>query len=118
MTRCSFRSLGAAFTDQAESGWDAVADAAAQQQQALALVRDGGKFVGVQPGNEPTSERDITVIAIVTRPDGPRLADLLTRVASGELPTRVHAVLPLEQAGDAHRTMAKGGVRGRIVLTP
>ena len=117
MTRCSFRSLGATLTDQAESGWDAVADAAAQQQQALALVRDGGEFVGVQPGNEPTSERDITVIAIVTRPDGPRLADLLTRVASGELPTRVHTVSPLEQAGEG-RPMAKGGVRGRIVLTP
>jgi NADPH:quinone reductase-like Zn-dependent oxidoreductase len=112
------RSLGAAFTDHAEPGWDAVADAAAQQQQALALVRDGGKFVGVQPGNEPTSEREISVVAVITHPDGSRLADLLTRAATGTLPTRIHAVLPLEQAGDAHRTMAKGGVRGRLVLTP
>jgi NADPH:quinone reductase-like Zn-dependent oxidoreductase len=112
------RSLGAAFTDQAEPGWDAVADAAAQQQYALALVRDGGTFIGVQPGNEPTPEREITVIAVITHPDGPGLADLLTRADAGTLPTRIHAVLPLEQAGDAHRTMAKGGVRGRFVLTP
>ncbi|HTW06668.1 MAG TPA: NADP-dependent oxidoreductase [Acidimicrobiales bacterium] len=112
------RSLGVAFIDQAESGWDAVADAAVLQQQALALVRDGGKFVGVQPGNEPASERDITVTAIVTRPDGSRLAGLLARAAYGRLPTRVRAVLPLEQAGDAHRAMANGGVRGRFVLTP
>jgi NADPH:quinone reductase-like Zn-dependent oxidoreductase len=112
------RRLGAAFTDQSEPGWDAVADAAALQQQGLTLVRDGGRFVGVQPGNEPTPERNIIVTAIVTRPDGPRLTDLLTRAANGELPTRIHAVLPLEQAGDAHRTIGKGGVRGRIVLTP
>jgi NADPH:quinone reductase-like Zn-dependent oxidoreductase len=112
------RSLGAGFTDQAEPGWDAVADAAAQQQQALALVRDGGTFVGVQPGNEPTPERGITVTAVITHPDGSRLGDLLARAATGALPARVHAVLPLEQAGEAHRTMAKGGVRGRFVLTP
>jgi NADPH:quinone reductase-like Zn-dependent oxidoreductase len=111
-------SLSAAFTDQAEPGWDAVADAAAQQQQALALVRDGGTFVGVQPGNEPSPEREITIIAVITHPNGPRLAELLTRAVTGKLPTRIHAVLPLERAGDAHRTVAKGGVRGRFVLTP
>jgi integrase len=60
----------------------------------------------------------ITVTSVVTHPDGIRLADLLTRAATGKLPTRVHAVLPLERAGDAHRIMAKGGVRGRFVLTP
>ena len=54
----------------------------------------------------------------MTQPDGPRLADLLARTASGELPARVHAVLPLAQVADAHRAMAKGGVRGRYVLTP
>jgi NADPH:quinone reductase-like Zn-dependent oxidoreductase len=112
------RSLGAAFTDRAEPGWDAAADAAAQQQQALGLVHDGGKFVGVQPGAEPTPERGISVASVVTHPDGTRLAELLTLAATGKLPTRIHAVLPLEQAGDAHRTMAKGGARGRFVLTP
>jgi NADPH:quinone reductase-like Zn-dependent oxidoreductase len=112
------RSLGADFTDHAERGWDAVADAAAIQDQALALVRDGGTFIGVQPGNEPAAERGISVTAVITHPDGNRLADLLTQAASGKLPTRIHAVLPLTRAGDAQRTMAKGGVRGRIVLTP
>jgi NADPH:quinone reductase-like Zn-dependent oxidoreductase len=112
------RSLGADFTDQAEPGWDAVADAAVLQHQALPLVRDGGTFIGVQPGNEPNTERGIRVTAVITHPDGGRLAELLSRAAIGKLPTRIHAVLPLEQAGDAHRTVAKGGVRGRIVLTP
>jgi len=112
------RSLGAGFTTRAASGWDAVADGAALQEQGLALVRDGGAFVGVRPNAVPATERGITVAAVVTHPDGPRLGDLLARTASGELPARVHTVVPLDQVADAHRAMAKGGVRGRYVLQP
>ncbi len=112
------RGLGADFTADAEPGWDAVADAAKLQERGLALVRDGGSFVGVQPGAEPDTERGITVAAVVSHPDGPRLGELLARTASGELPVRVHAVMPLDQVADAHRAMAKGGVRGRYVLKP
>ncbi|MBC9714875.1 NADP-dependent oxidoreductase [Streptomyces sp. TRM66268-LWL] len=112
------RGLGAEFTAQATPGWDAVADAAALQNKALALVRDGGAFVGVQPSARPAAERGIRVDVVVAHPDGTRLSGLLADVASGRLPARVHAVFPLEQAGDAHRAMAKGGVRGRIVLKP
>jgi NADPH:quinone reductase-like Zn-dependent oxidoreductase len=88
------------------------------QQRGLALVRDGGAFVGVQPSAEPATERGITVAAVVAHPDGPRLGGLLARTASGELPARMHAVVPLDQVADAHRAMAKGGVRGRYVLKP
>jgi NADPH:quinone reductase-like Zn-dependent oxidoreductase len=112
------RGLGADFTTEAEPGWDAVADGAVLQEQGMALVRDGGRFVGVQPSAEPAAERGITVDAVITHPDGPRLGDLLARTASGELPARVHAVLPLDQAADAHRAVANGGVRGRYVLQP
>ncbi|MEE2032673.1 NADP-dependent oxidoreductase [Rhodococcus chondri] len=112
------RGLGADFTTHADPGWDAVADAAVLQEQGLALVRDGGIFVGVRPNAEPPAERGITVAAVVAHPDGPRLRDLLTRAASGGLPTRVHATVPLEKAADAHRSVALGGVRGRYVLTP
>ncbi len=112
------RSLGAGFTTHAESGWDAVADGAVLQEQGLALVRDGGAFVGVRPNAVPATERGITVAAVVTHPDGPRLGDLLARTASGELPARVHTVVPLDQVADAHQAMAKGGVRGRYVLQP
>ncbi|MEQ4209093.1 NADP-dependent oxidoreductase [Actinopolymorpha sp. B9G3] len=112
------RGLGADFTTHAEPGWDAVADGAALQDGGLALVRDGGAFVGVRPNAEPAPERGITVVAVVTHPDGPRLGDLLARTASGELPARVHAVVPLDQVADAHRAVAKGGLRGRYVLEP
>jgi NADPH:quinone reductase-like Zn-dependent oxidoreductase len=112
------RGLGADFTTHAETGWDAVADGAVLQEQAIGLVRDGGAFVGVRPGNKPVSDRGITVAAVVAHPDGPRLRELLERAASGELPTRVHTVVALDRVADAHRAMAKGGVRGRYVLTP
>ena len=112
------RGLGADFTTHTEPGWDAVADGATLQEQGLALVRDGGVFVGVQPSAEPAPERGITVKAVVAHPDGPRLGDLLDRTASGELPARVHAVVPLDQVADVHRAVAKGGVRGRYVLKP
>ena len=112
------RGAGAGFSTHAGPGWDAVADGAVLQERGLALVRDGGAFVGVQPGAEPASERGITVAAVVVHPDGPRLGDLLARTASGELPARVHAVVPLGQAAGAHRALARGGVRGRYVLRP
>ena len=112
------RGLGADFIDHATPGWDAVADAAGLQEQGFALVRDGGAFVGVRPGSEPAAERGVTVAAVSVHADGPGLSELLARTASGELPARVHAVLSLDQAADAQRAIAKGGVRGRYVLKP
>ena len=112
------RSLGVDFTTHTEPGWDAVADGAVLQERGLALVRDGGTFVGVRPGAEPPAERGIIVAVVVTRPDGHRLGDLLARTASGELPARVHSVVPLDEVAEAHRAVAKGGVRGRYVLQP
>jgi NADPH:quinone reductase-like Zn-dependent oxidoreductase len=112
------RSLGANLTTHAERGWDAVADGAVLQEEGLALVRDGGTFVGVSPSAVPATERGITVVVVVAHADGPRLADLLARAASGELPARTHAVVPMDEVADAHRAVAKGGVRGRYVLKP
>lgn len=112
------RSFGADFTTHLQPGWDAVADAGALKERGLALVRDGGTFVGVQPSAEPAAERGITVLTVVTHTDARRLAELLARTASGDLPARVHAVVPMDQAADAHRAVAKGGVRGRYVLRP
>ncbi|CAL9435905.1 2-haloacrylate reductase [Streptomyces sp. enrichment culture] len=112
------RGLGADFTTTAEPGWDAVADGAVLQERGVELVRDGGDFVGMQPGSVPVGVRGVRVRVVVARPDGARLATLLAAAADGRLPTRVHAVLPLDRAADAHRAFAGGGVRGRYVLRP
>jgi NADPH:quinone reductase-like Zn-dependent oxidoreductase len=112
------RGLGADFTTEAAPGWDAVADGAVLQERGVALVRDNGLFVGVQPGQAPAEERGVTVRVVVTHPDGARLAQLLHAAGSGHLPARVHAVVPLDQVAAAHRAVATGGVRGRYVLRP
>jgi NADPH:quinone reductase-like Zn-dependent oxidoreductase len=112
------RGLGAEVITEPTGGWDAVADPAVLQEQAVALVRDGGQFVGVQSGAVPASERGVDVRAVAVHPDGARTVGLLERTASGELPARVAAVLPLDRAAEAHRAVAKGGVRGRYVLVP
>ena len=110
------RGLGADFTAEATGGWDAVADGAVLQEAGLALVRDGGLFVGVQPSAPPAAERGVTVRAVQVGPDPARLGELLARAATGGLPIRVQATLPLAEVADAHRAVAKGGVRGRYVL--
>lgn len=112
------RALGADFRTEAEPGWDAVVDTTSQQTWSLSPVRDDGSFVGVRPNLTPEPERGITVNILMVQSDGPRLGQLLTQAAAGRLPTRVHAVLPLSEAADAHRAMAKGGTRGRYVLEP
>jgi hypothetical protein len=75
------------------------------QERGLALVRDGGLFVGVQPGAAPARDRGITVRVVVAQPDGARLDQLLDATARGFLPARVHAVVPLDQVADAHRAV-------------
>jgi len=112
------RGLGADFTTEAAPGWDAVADGGVLQEQGVALVRDGGIFVGVQPSAPPSQERGVTVRVVVAHPDGALLAQLLDATARGHLPARVHAVVPLDQVAVAHHAVAKGGMRGRYVLQP
>ncbi|MFB7558509.1 alcohol dehydrogenase catalytic domain-containing protein [Streptomyces brevispora] len=112
------RGLGADFTTHAEPAWDAVVDPAQLNDRATALVRDGGAYVGLRPGLEPPAERGISVTSVVTAFDRTRLADLLARAAAGELPVRVHAVVSLDRAPEAHRATAKGGLRGRYVICP
>lgn len=112
------RGLGADFTTHAEPEWDAVVDPAQLNGAALKLVRDGGAYVGLRPGLEPAAERGISVASVVTAFDSARLADLLIRTASGELSARVYAVVSLDQAAEAHRATAKGGLRGRYIICP
>src|SRR5690606_27895743 len=60
------RRLGADHTAHAEPGWHAVVDAAVLHERGLALVRDGGAYVGVRPAAAPAAERGITVSVVET----------------------------------------------------
>ncbi len=105
--------LGTAVRRLVPGGVDAVVDAASLGYAALDAVRGGGAYVAVL-GGAPLPLRGIRVSNVWIRADGARLAEL---VASG-LRTRVAGTLPLEEVAEAHRRLAGGGVRGRLVLVP
>jgi len=97
---------------------DGVLDAAVIGAAALAYVRDGGAYAGVIPNTVPPAERGVRVEVVEVKADGARLAELAALVDRGVLTTRVAETYPLERAAQAHARLAKGGVRGRLVLTP
>ncbi|WP_329208541.1 NADP-dependent oxidoreductase [Streptomyces sp. NBC_00683] len=115
------RSLGAdRFVERgaAAGPFDAVLDAAVLGADALAYVRDDGDYVGVIPQAGPPGVRGIRVQVVEVAADGNRLAELVKLVDAGVLTPRVARTYPLEEATDAYRRLAEGGVRGRLVLVP
>jgi NADPH:quinone reductase-like Zn-dependent oxidoreductase len=55
---------------------------------------------------------------VQVQPDPGALAELVGRVVAGELTVRVAENLPLEAFHDAYARLGRGGLRGKIVLTP
>ncbi|MFD8566738.1 NADP-dependent oxidoreductase [Streptomyces sp. NPDC059639] len=98
--------------------FDGVIDAALLGDTALAPVRDGGTYIGVWPGQEPAPERGVRIDALDVRADGAQLAELSQLVDQGVLLARVTETFPLADAAAAHARLAKGGLRGRLVIVP
>jgi NADPH:quinone reductase-like Zn-dependent oxidoreductase len=110
--------LVAAVRAAEPDGVDGLLDAAIVGPSAVGAVRDGGAFVAVTAGVDPAPERGIRVATVGVRPNGAELAELVALVEAGKLTLRVADVYPFAKAGEAHARLAKGGVRGRLVLTP
>jgi NADPH:quinone reductase-like Zn-dependent oxidoreductase len=99
--------------------YDAVLDAAALHGPALAVVRDGGRYVGFKPGQPQQSERGITVTTIQVVPDGETLRALLRLAADGTVPVRIAGRAPLDEVSTAYeRGTSESGSRGRWLLVP
>jgi NADPH2:quinone reductase len=106
------------FRALAPDGVDAVIDGAAQHELIVAAVRDGGGLAVVRGWDGPV-DRDIRLHKVVVTDaatDHARLLQLRDQAGAGELTLRVADVLPADRAADAHRRLAEGGVRGRLVL--
>ncbi|MER7706645.1 NADP-dependent oxidoreductase [Kitasatospora sp. NPDC097605] len=99
-------------------GVDGALDTALLGVAALGAVRNRGSFVAVSAGAAPPGLRGIRVAHVWVAADGAALAGLAALAAHGELALRVADTLPLEHAGSAHRRLARGGLRGRLVLVP
>ncbi|MET9491049.1 zinc-binding dehydrogenase [Nocardia sp. NPDC006630] len=85
---------------------------------ALGAVRTRGRFVAVVGGAQPIPLRGITVMNQWIAADGAALSELVRSANHGQLTTRIAETLPLTEAVRAHQLLAKGGLRGRIVLIP
>ena len=100
-------------------GVDAILDAALLGPEVIGAVRDGGQLLAVRPyQGEP--ERDIAIHLVLVGQhlhEGHRIAELADLVTKGVLTLRIADVLPADHAAEAHRRLAVGGVRGRLVLT-
>jgi NADPH2:quinone reductase len=105
----------------ADAALDVIGGIAAKK--AFAAVRDDGRYVTVVPqfwvpDGQFASARGIEPITVLVEPNGSQLAELSSLAAAGELTTRVADRLPLEHAAQAHRQLATGGMRGKLILIP
>jgi NADPH:quinone reductase-like Zn-dependent oxidoreductase len=97
-------------------GVDTVINMTPQGPAMIAAIKDGGKFVTTRWDMMPPAERQISVRATLISPDAAMLTTLSDLAAAGELPLRVGATYPLEQASQAYAEFTTNPVRGRYVL--
>lgn len=99
-------------------GVDGLADGAVQNALVLPAVRDGGAIASVRPF-EGETERGITATTVWVREyarEQAKLDRLRQLVEDGAVTLRVARTFPAEEAGEAHRLLEAGGVRGRLVI--
>ena len=95
---------------------DAVLDPAGLGAAALAVARDGGRYVSFTGPVE--GERGIESAFVQVHPDGDRLGELLALTVSGRLPARLDRTFPLAEVAAAFDRVAEPGARGRVVVLP
>ncbi|MEE6288363.1 NADP-dependent oxidoreductase [Georgenia sp. MJ173] len=105
--------LEARLRDLAPEGVDAVADFAGDVlDTTLAVLNDGGRHVSItDPRVTDHGGRWLWV-----RPDGPRLAELLQRVADGGLQVHIDRTFPLDEVAEAFRVSQEGEAHGKLVI--
>ncbi|WP_020666553.1 quinone oxidoreductase family protein [Amycolatopsis nigrescens] len=106
------------FRACAPAGVDGVLDGAMLHELVVPAIRDRGGIAVIRGWDGPV-DRGIRVHPVwVTEgaTDHARLLRLRDQAEAGELTLRVADVLPADQAAKAHRRLADGGLRGRLVL--
>ncbi|TWD74813.1 NADPH:quinone reductase-like Zn-dependent oxidoreductase [Kribbella amoyensis] len=106
-----------AVRDVVPGGADGVVDGAVLGITAQEAVRDYGAHAHLV-GPTPWALRGISVHHILAHADRRALTELVQLVEKDILSTRVATTYPLADAATAYERLAKGGVRGRLVLIP
>jgi NADPH:quinone reductase-like Zn-dependent oxidoreductase len=101
-----------------QGGVDACIDTVGLGTRGVVCVRDGGAFVTSVPTAVPDGARGIAPQTVQVQPNAGALAELVGRVVAGELTVRVAEKLSFEAFHDAYARLERGGLRGKIVLTP
>lgn len=109
--------LNLAVREARPTGVDGAIDAALVGVGALDAVRNHGSFVSLV-GPTPPQLRGTSVRHLLVVADGNQLAELADLADAGVLEPRLADTYPLAEARTAYDRLAKGGVRGRLVLTP
>ena len=110
--------VAARIREAVPGGVDGLVDAAVMHTLALAAVRDGGGLAVVR-AFEGETERDIVIHPVRVRDyaeEQAKLDRLRQQVETGEVTLRVARTFGPEQAAEAHRLLAAGGIRGRLVI--
>jgi NADPH:quinone reductase-like Zn-dependent oxidoreductase len=110
--------LSAAVRRIVPAGVDGVVDAAVVGIGAQEAVRTGGYHVHLQGGPRPPQLRGITVEQLFIHANHAELDELAHLVEQNVISTRVAESYPLDEAMQAYKRLAEGGVRGRLVLVP
>jgi len=111
--------VAARIREQFPDGVDGLADGSVQDALVLPAVRDGGAVATVR-GYRGDGQRGLRMFPTLVRKvaqDRAALDRLRQQAEDGVLTLRVNRPLPAEEAAEAHRLLARGGVRGRLVLT-
>ncbi|WP_153503517.1 NADP-dependent oxidoreductase [Cumulibacter manganitolerans] len=106
------------FREHFPEGVDALADGAVLDEKALSAVKDDGKVATVRfwKGN---GERRLQFFPVMVRDyaeNHAALDRLRQQAEDGVVTLRVAKTFPAEQSAEAQQLLAKGGVRGRIIL--
>jgi NADPH:quinone reductase-like Zn-dependent oxidoreductase len=89
--------------------------------QSLQVLKPGGLLVAVPSGTPPellanAEAEGFRVKSFLVEPDGHALGEITDLIEAGEVRIEVEQVLPLGDAAEAHRRMASGRTRGKLVL--
>ncbi len=88
------------------------------QERSWAVLRDGGALIStlMQPSEERARARGIHAQSYVAEPNAIELTEIGRLIDADRVHPHLHAVYPLEEVAQAHRTLEQGHVRGKVVL--
>lgn len=97
---------------------EANAAAASIQERSWQVLKEGGCLVSIcnTPDQATAARHGVRGAYILANPNGDDLAEIAKLVDAGKVRSHVETVLPLRDAAEAHRMIATGRTRGKIVL--